>query len=411
MIQKQNIDTLRSFYDLMEKTRTVRAVIVSRLISSQPGNRKHIDALKNALASLKKRIRNGYKTDLILEGSDSIEVDLFYEIKELEKDVHYLQNGEELFLSYLESLHPDFSFYVKEGVKQLQDTHFNCFITDRDGTINNYCGRYRSSIQSVYNAVFLTRFVMHRTSHPIIITSAPLKGPGLMDVCTLPSQTVIYAASKGREFIDLAGVRRSFPIDTDKQQLIDRLNRRLKALVAEASHERFSLIGSGLQLKFGQTTIARQDINGSISEDRSKAFLDLIKSLVEEIDPTGENFKIEDTGLDVEIILTCSDQDGGLKDFDKKEAVWFLDRELNLHMENGPHLICGDTASDLPMLEAAMEKSTDTRSIFVTKDPQLAERVAAICPQALTVPEPDMLIAILNRQAGRMKREKQMVAQ
>jgi hypothetical protein len=251
----------------------------------------------------------------------------------------------------------------------------------------------------VYNAVFLARFVMNNVSNPIIITSAPLKGPGLIDVCTLPQQTVIYAASKGREFIDLTGVRRSFPIDTDKQQLIDRLNRRLETLLSEAAYERFSLIGSGLQLKFGQTTIARQDISGSISKDRSKAFLDLIKSIVTELDPTGDNFKIEDTGLDIEIILTFSDEDGGLKDFDKKEAVRFLDRELNLNMRNGPHLICGDTGSDLPMLEAAMEKSADTRSIFVTKDPQLVERVVAICPQAVMVPEPDMLITILNQLA------------
>jgi hypothetical protein len=399
MIQKQNIDTLKSFYGLMEKTRTDRAAIVNQLVSSQPWNQKQINALKNALASLKNCSKDDYKADLILEGSDSLKVDLFYEITELEKDIYYLENGEGLFLSYLESLHPDFSSSVKDGVTQLQGTHFNCFITDRDGTINNYCGRYRSSIQSVYNAVFLARFVMNNVSNPIIITSAPLKGPGLIDVCTLPQQTVIYAASKGREFIDLTGVRRSFPIDTDKQQLIDRLNRRLETLLSEAAYERFSLIGSGLQLKFGQTTIARQDISGSISKDRSKAFLDLIKSIVTELDPTGDNFKIEDTGLDIEIILTFSDEDGGLKDFDKKEAVRFLDRELNLNMRNGPHLICGDTGSDLPMLEAAMEKSADTRSIFVTKDPQLVERVVAICPQAVMVPEPDMLITILNQLA------------
>ena len=399
MIQKQNIDTLKSFYGLMEKTRTDRAAIVNQLVSSQPWNQKQINALKNALASLKNCSKDDYKADLILEGSDSLKVDLFYEITELEKDIYYLENGEGLFLSYLESLPPDFSSSVKDGVTQLQGTHFNCFITDRDGTINNYCGRYRSSIQSVYNAVFLARFVMNNVSNPIIITSAPLKDPGLIDVCTLPQQTVIYAASKGREFIDLTGVRRSFPIDTDKQQLIDRLNQRLETLVAEAAYERFSLIGSGLQLKFGQTTIARQDISGSISKDRSKAFLDLIKSIVTELDPTGDNFKIEDTGLDIEIILTFSDEDGGLKDFDKKEAVRFLDRELNLNMRNGPHLICGDTGSDLPMLEAAMEKSADTRSIFVTKDPQLVERVVAICPQAVMVPEPDMLITILNQLA------------
>ena len=125
----------------------------------------------------------------------------------------------------------------------------------------------------------------------------------------------------------------------------------------------------------------------------------MIERIVQEIDPSGENFKIEDTGLDIEIILTVADGSTGLKDFDKKEAIKFLNRELGLNMESGPHLICGDTGSDLPMLEAAMEKSIDTWSVFVTKDPQLIEKAGTVCPNLVIVPEPDMLITILNQLA------------
>ncbi len=400
MIQKQEIDTLKSLYSLMEKTRSVRATIVNRMLSLKSCEQKQIHNLKNALASLKQCSQAGYKANLTIEGSTSIQVDLFYEIFELKKDIFYLENGEEQFLSYLESLHLDFSSHVQNGVKQLKGKRFNCFITDRDGTINNYCGRYGTSIQPVYNALFLARFAQNIATNPIIITSAPLKNPGIVDVSTLPEQTVIYAASKGREFIDLSGTRRSYPIDTEKQQLINRLNQRLTALVTNKEYEKFSLIGSGLQRKFGQTTIARQDINGSISEERSQKFLDVIERIVKELDPSGENFKIEDTGLDIEIILTVADGGDGLKDFDKKEAIKFLDRELGLNMGSGPHLVCGDTGSDLPMLEATMEKSIDTWSVFVTKDPQLVEKAGAVCPNAVTVPEPDMLITILNQLAS-----------
>ena len=399
MIQKQEIDTLKSLYGLMEKTRSVRATIVNRMLSLKSCEQKQIHNLKNALASLKQCSQAGYKANLTIEGSISIQVDLFYEIVELKKDIFYLENGEEQFLSYLESLHLDFSSHVQNGVKQLKGKRFNCFITDRDGTINNYCGRYGTSIQSVYNALFLARFAQNIATNPIIITSAPLKNPGILDVSTLPEQTVIYAASKGREFIDLSGTRRSYPIDTEKQQLINRLNQRLTALVTNKEYEKFSLIGSGLQRKFGQTTIARQDINGSISEERSQKFLDVIERIVKELDPSGENFKIEDTGLDIEIILTVADGGAGLKDFDKKEAIKFLDRELSLNMGSGPHLVCGDTGSDLPMLAATMEKSIDTWSVFVTKDPQLVQKAEAVCPNAVTVPEPDMLITILNQLA------------
>ena len=102
MIQKQALDTLKSLYGLMEKTRTVRAAIVKRLLSLQPCQQKQIGDLKNALASLKHCSQGGYRADLILDGSACIQVDLFYEISELEKDIFYLENGEAQFLSDLD---------------------------------------------------------------------------------------------------------------------------------------------------------------------------------------------------------------------------------------------------------------------------------------------------------------------
>jgi len=344
-------------------------------------------------------LKEEHKTILKIDGSEYIDVDLTYEITELKKDIYYLENGEEKFMSYLESMHPNFSSHVQNGVALLKGKYFNCFITDRDGTTNNYCGRYRSSVQSIYNAVFLTRFAKNATSNPIIITSAPLKDIGIVDVSTIPDKVIIYAASKGREFIDLSGTRKSYPIDDQKQQLIGRLNQELNQLIKDPANEKFSMIGSGLQLKFGQTTIARQDINGSIPEAKSKTFLALVESIVKKLDPAGKNFRIEDTGLDIEIILTISDEKAGLKDFDKADAVKYLDKELNLGLGKGPHLICGDTGSDVPMLEAAMESTDDTWSVFVTRNPELADRVKAVCPNSLTVPEPDILMSILNQLA------------
>lgn len=399
MIKEQTIDTLKSFYNLMAQTRKVRCDIVNQLLSFNSVSKGQYDALQSALRSLEMCLKEEHKTTLKIDGSEDIDVDLTYEITELKKDIYYLENGEDKFISYLESMHPNFSSHVQNGVALLKGKYFNCFITDRDGTTNNYCGRYRSSIQSIYNAVFLTRFAKNATSNPIIITSAPLKDIGIVNVSTIPDKVIIYAASKGREFIDLSGTRKSYPVDNQKQQLIGRLNRELSQLIKEPAYEKFSMIGSGLQLKFGQTTIARQDINDSILEAKSKAFLALVENIVKKLDPAGENFRIEDTGLDIEIILTISDEKVGLKDFDKADAVKYLDKELNLGLGKGPHLICGDTGSDVPMLEAVMESTDDTWSVFVTQNPELADRVRAVCPNALTVPEPDILISILNQLA------------
>ncbi|MEA3231142.1 MAG: trehalose 6-phosphate synthase, partial [Thermodesulfobacteriota bacterium] len=358
---------------------------------------KQIDALKTALGALENCLKADYQATLKIGRSDTIDVDMTYEVTELEKDIYYLENGEDKFISYLDALHSNFSSHVQSGVAVLKEKQFNCFITDRDGTTNNYCGRYRSSIQSIYNALFLVRFAKNCVTNPIMITSAPLRDIGITDVSTIPEKTIIFAASKGREFIDLSGTRRSFPIEDEKQALISRLNHQLSKLVQAPTYEIFSLIGSGLQFKFGQTTIARQDISGSIEATESDEFLALIKEIVKKLDPAEDNFRIEDTGLDIEIILTVSDQKVGLKDFDKADAIDYLDKELNLHMEKGPHLVCGDTGSDIPMLEAAMARTNDSGSIFVTKKPELATRVKTVCPDAVTVPEPDMLVTILNQ--------------
>lgn len=403
-IEKQTIGDLKSFYNIMAQTRDVRFEIVNDLFSSQDIQKEKITALKNALDSLEECLIDGYKTALKIDGSESIDVDVTYEVTELKKDVYYLENKEDKFMSYLESMHPDFSTHVLSGAALLKGKHFNCFITDRDGTTNNYCGRYRSSVQSIYNAVFLTRFAKNKVSNPIIMTSAPLKDIGIVDVSVNPEKTIIYAASKGREFIDLSNDRRTFPIDDQKQKLIQRLYRKLDNLVKDPAYEKFSLIGSGLQLKFGQITIARQDINGSIPEPKSEEFLGLIKNVVTDLDPTHENIRIEDTGLDIEIILTISDKKAGLKDFDKGDGVKYLDKELSLDMNKGPHLICGDTGSDVPMIQETMKRTNDTWSIFVTKNQELAQRVKAVCPNAVIVPEPDILVTILNQLSTHSKK-------
>ncbi len=396
IISRQEIFTLKQFYDLMAKTRDLRLQIVENIFNNRPITSTCIDSLANAHASLVNIPLEQKKRILVTSGSKKIKVDLTYEITELEKDIFYLENGEPAFIEYLEKIHSDFRMHLDIGAIKLKGMQFNCFMTDRDGTINNYCGRYRSSVQSVYNSVFITRFAKKRTVYPIILTSAPLENFGVVDVSVNPEKTLIYAASKGREFIDLTGKRRYCHIDGQKQILLDKLNQRLSDLVKDPSFEKFSLIGSGLQLKFGQTTIARQNITNSISEDESDAFLKKIREIVFELDPKRKNFIIEDTGLDIEIILTIEASQCGVKDFDKADAVKYLNSELDFDMTKGPHLVCGDTSSDIPMIKAFLDKTEDTWSIFVTKDNELAEKVKYICPNSVIVPEPDMLVAILS---------------
>lgn len=395
-IKKQEINTLKQFYNLMVMTRDVRYKLVENIFTGLSIDCNPIESLKNALFSLEEiSSEDGLKL-LYLDDSKKISARLIYEISELKKDIFFLENTEKEFIEHLEKLHEGFRKQVEEGVRKLQGLKFNCFITDRDGTINNYCGRYRSSVQAVYNSVFLTRFARKKAINSIIITSAPLSGPGILDVCVNPDKTFIYAASKGRECIDLSGERKTYPVEEKKQRILNNLNKRLLNFVKEPAFEKFSMIGSGLQFKFGQTTIARQNIRKSIPEPESKEFLEKIRQIVQEIDPGQENFRIEDTCLDIEIILTIEDSLSGTKDFDKTDAVRYLDDALKLNMKQGQHLICGDTSSDVLLIEAAMEKTPDTWTVFVTKDSELAARVKDTCKNSLIVTEPDILVTILG---------------
>jgi hypothetical protein len=381
----------------MWSTIKVRRSLVNRYLHSEAITRDAVQPLRNALEALQAIPTFAGASRVDLDEQRTIDLDLGYEINELVKDIFFLEHSEDEFLQYLGQLHEGFEDQVEQGVEALANLRLKAFLTDRDGTVNNYCGRYASSVQSVYNAVFLTRFATSAVDGSVILTSAPLANVGLVDISVSPANVFTFAGSKGREYFNTHGERRVFPIEADKQSKLDMLNQRLSDLVNQRDYEKFSLIGSGLQFKFGQTTIARQDITRSVSAEASESFLTTIKTMVTDIDPTGAYFRIEDTGLDVEVILTVeSDQSGAAKDFDKGDGIRFLNEDIGLGMADGSCLICGDTNSDVPMVTASMEIAKETHAVFVTRNEDLKAKVKTVCPRALCVDEPDMLVTILN---------------
>jgi hypothetical protein len=392
------VETLPQFYERMRSTRPVRQAAVAAILGGRKAPAEAAPFLREALAALEAIPEDSQGRRLRVEGAGTtrVHVDLGYEIGELQKDSRYLEEGEEALLADLSRRHSSFLDEVAAGAEALAGVRFQTFVSDRDGTVNNYCGRYASSIQSAWNAVFLTRFARARSRRSVILTSGPLDDVGLLDLVVTPPGTFVYAASKGRECLDAEGRRRQYPIDARQQEMLDVLNRRLESVLDEPGHEVFRLIGSGLQHKFGQTTVARQDIHHSVPEDRSRAFLDGLRALVRSLDPEGAFFRIEDTGLDVEVLLTVEDEGGGRRDFDKGDGVRFLNDDQKLAMARGTCLVCGDTSSDVPMLEAALELAPDVRSVFVTRRDDLREKVRSRLPGALFVSEPDALVAVLN---------------
>lgn len=393
--------TLREFYEIMGHTKTVRQAMTRRYLADASTDPEGLAQLEQALVTLEGIPRVNDRRELLLDEDRTMGLDLGYEISELGKDLVFFKEGEQALSVLMRSLHPGFDEHLERGVGFLEERVFNNFVTDRDGTINNYCGRYRSSIQSAYNAVFLSRFIWTRTKHAVVITSAPLANPGIVDVSVMPPKTFIYAASKAREFIDASGNHRTFPVDPGQQAKLTELNRRLVRLTETPGFEQYALIGSGLQFKFGETTVARQDISVTIPPPESEAFLERVRKLVAELDPRGTDFAIGDTGLDIEIVLKLEGAGGEApsREFDKCDGLLFLAEELGLDLSVGPTLVCGNTSSDLRLVEACLGQTDDVRTIFVTQDEGLAARVSGLCPRTLILPQTDMLVSLLDRLA------------
>jgi hypothetical protein len=397
-----SIETVTSFKELFElkaRTRAIRSPIVNNMFAARSINLRSIESLKNARRSLELVCLKDHEASMMhIDALHHIKVDLSYEIGELKKDTYYLEHGEDYFIDYLCKIYTDFLLHVRKGIEFLDGLHFNCFITDRDGTTNNYCGHYRSSIQPIYNALFLSRFASVCTDNPIILTSAPLRDFGIVDVSVNPSGVFLYAGSKGREFLDTGLKEHRAGISAEKQRLLELLDDRLSELEKQPEYEKFFYIGSGLQFKFGQTTIARQDITHSVPDEESMVFFNIVAAIVGDLDPEGNHFRIEDTGKDIEIILTVESEEL-VRDYDKGDGLRFIDSRVGLRLEEGPHLVCGDTASDLPMLEAVMQHTPDVYALFVTRDPDFADRVKGLCSKTLIVPTPDILLTILGTAA------------
>ncbi len=393
------IADIQDFYSAMFSTVAPRRLSVTDQLERKP-SAHHAHALIEVLEALESIPTTEEGNALLAVDSDTkMSLDLTYEITELQKDILYLTKGENALLEYLTEIHAGFSEQVNRCIEYLTEHGVHSFVSDRDGTVNNYCGRYLTSVQSVYNAVFLTRFARMQSPRAVILTSAPLQSPGLVDINVMPEGAAVLAGSKGREYLNTVGTRGAFPIARAQEEKLEELNTVLEHILERPDHRTFTLIGSGLQKKFGQTTVSRQDINKSIPAHKSDGFLQIIRDTVRRIDPNGEFFRIEDTGLDIEIMLTVrSESDSGsLRDFDKGDGVRFLERELSLDMTRGPNLICGDTPSDVPMVRASMEMTDNTAAIFVTRKRDLREQVQSICAGSVFVEDPDALVVALDR--------------
>lgn len=91
------------------------------------------------------------------------------------------------------------------------------------------------------------------------------------------------------------------------------------------------------------------------------------------MDPSGASFSVNETTTDIKIYLKSST--GEI--FSKGDGIELLVQHAKLDMTNGSILVCGDSLTDLPMLEVCLKNNpTGVYTVWVTTDTKLQDTVS-----------------------------------
>jgi len=383
---------MRDLFDLMWRVKFVCQSLVGAWFEGGEPHPRSVGVLRHALQALESApAGDGGRCQLVLEGRRRIAVEMSTEKDGLRDDLIFFNYGVEALLKHIarQPTMTDMEAQMAAGAAFLGTAQFRNFIAARNGTINPHCGRHATSIQAAHNAIFLTTFARGQCTNAVILSAAPLQA--LRDVCTIPEGVFHLAGSLGKEVVSRHGVYYGIEVPKDTQPRLELFNQRVRQLLKRPDLAKFAMIGSGLQFKLGQTTVARGDVSGSVTEEESAAFVETLRSLALE---TGKgHLKVVPAEYDVEIVPADGRPD---VTWTKGTGLEALDRWLRLDLAAGSNLVCGSAAADLAMLKVAVRLSPEeTSAVFVTIDPALQAEVRSVCPRCHFVPAPDVLITLL----------------
>ncbi|CAJ0608737.1 unnamed protein product [Cylicocyclus nassatus] len=399
VIRPSEIKQLADFYMLMAQTAQIRRQIVEVVLKGMPIRPHFALSLENAKNSLE----NSCIPDsnrLVLETSSHQEevdgvathgtFDITDELTELQKDLAFLSfiqsedtNNVEQFIDTLGSFHPSgptaFAAEVEKASALLtQGDHFHYVFTDRDGTLKSYSCSYPTSVQPAYSAVIQAQFARRCAQFCAIVTTAPLVHIGILNMSTMPEGYYAYGASAGREwYFNPAMQFKDDSISDADLALLNKVFDKIEDLLDDPAYRNFTWIGSGLQKHYGHITIAKQDVNNSVPQRKSMMLFDKVSKIVNDVDPTGATLTLRESDYDIKI-YTKAKLSGRI--FNKGHGVRLIERKMGMQLQDGNVLVCGDSETDLPMLEECLSVAPhNVYTIWVTKDEALQEKVTQIC--------------------------------
>ncbi|KJH52019.1 hypothetical protein DICVIV_01830 [Dictyocaulus viviparus] len=196
---------------------------------------------------------------------------------------------------------------------------------------------------------------------------------GILDVSTIPPGYYYYGASAGREwFVDPTNKFKDTSIPEQHLHLLDEVFQKISQLLERQEFRVFTWVGSGLQKHYGHLTIAHQDIYGSVKKDLSEELFDEINRIVMMIDPENNVLDVKSSNLDIKIYLKGKGAD---QHFNKGHGIRLLCEKMKCDLKEGNILVCGDSTTDLPMLEECLARNpSGVYTIWVTTDSLLQKK-------------------------------------
>ncbi|KAK6033250.1 trehalose-6-phosphate synthase domain protein [Ostertagia ostertagi] len=371
VIRPTEIRQIADFYLLMAQTAQIRRQIVEVVLKGMPIRPHFALSLENAKNSLE----NCCMADsnlLVLETTTHSEDD------DVATNTHATFD-----ITTLGSFHPSgptaFAAEVEKAAALLSlGDHFHYLFTDRDGTLKSYSCSYPTSVQPAYSAVIQAQFARRCAQFCAIVTTAPLVHIGILNVSTMPEGYYAYGASAGREwYFNPAMQFKDDSVSDADLMLLNKAFDMVEDLLEKPEFRNLTWVGSGLQKHYGHITIAKQDVNNSIPPRKSMQLFVEVSKIVNEVDPTGAILTIRENEYDIKI-YTKAKLSGRI--FNKGHGVRLIERKMGMQLQDGNILVCGDSDTDLPMLEECLSVAPpNVYTIWVTKDEALQEKVTQTC--------------------------------
>ncbi|VDM65477.1 unnamed protein product, partial [Strongylus vulgaris] len=194
----------------------------------------------------------------------------------------------------------------------------------------------------------------------------------------IPPGYYYYGASAGREwFIDPTNKFKDTSIPEKHLAMLDDVFEQVSHLLERQEYRVFTWVGSGLQKHYGHLTIAHQDIYNSVSQTLSDQIFEEINRIVILVDPEGSVLDVIRSNLDIKVML--KDKGAG-QYFNKGHGIKMLCEKMKCDLKEGNILVCGDSATDLPMLEECLRQNpSGVYTIWVTSNPNLQKQVRDLC--------------------------------